>query len=100
MDLEADERSNYELNLMDAMAVFLELLTGVDINVKFDSIAGFQLTQELSIFDLLHVGLYHGWLVDPSEPAFPVVSPCSYNQLVEMAISDAMSDDTNKVQNG
>ena len=35
-ELEADERSNYEQNLMDAMAVFPKLLTGLDINVKFD----------------------------------------------------------------
>ena len=64
------------------------------------SVAGFEFTQELSIFDLLHVGLYHGWLADPSDPAYPAVAHCSYNQLVEMAISDATSDDTNKVQNG
>ena len=42
-----------------------QLQTGLDVNVKFDSVRGFELTSEIVIFDLLNVPLYHGWLPDP-----------------------------------
>lgn len=93
------EQSNYEQNMQDAIAVFPRLLTGLDINVKFNSVIGFEFTQELSIFDLLGIHLYHGWLADPSdEITYPVVIPHSYNQLVEHAINNATSTDTRLAQ--
>jgi hypothetical protein len=36
-----------------------------DINVYFNSIYGFEPTKELALFDLFHVDLVHGWVVDP-----------------------------------
>ena len=35
------------------------------MNVRFDSVKGFEFTSEIVIFDLLNVPLYHGWLPDP-----------------------------------
>ena len=65
------------------------------------SVSGIEFTQELAIFDLLDVDLYHGWLSDPSDNmTHPVVSECTYNQLVEMAINDITSDDSVKVNAG
>jgi hypothetical protein len=62
------------------------------------SVSGFEFTQELAIFDLLDVPLYHGWLSEPSDAVtHPVVSECTYNQLVEMAINDITSEDSVKV---
>lgn len=65
------------------------------------SVDGFEFTQELSIFDLLGVHLYHGWLADPSDvSAHPVVSRFSYNQLVEFAISNLSASDSLKQREG
>ncbi|CAG2210110.1 MINDY1_2 [Mytilus edulis] len=56
---------NYEQNMQDAMAVIHKLQTGLDVNVRFNSVSEFEYTPECIIFDLLGISLYHGWLVDP-----------------------------------
>lgn len=40
-------------------------IAGVDVNVKFHAIRGFEFTDEVAVFDLLDMSLVHGWLVDP-----------------------------------
>ena len=54
----------------------------------------FEYTPECIIFDLLAIGLYHGWLVDPQlEDLVVVIGSKSYNQVVEFIISGRSSDD-------
>ncbi len=63
--------------------------------------SGFEFTSESGIFDLLSIGLYHGWLADPQDqPTWDVVSGCSYNQLVEKVITDCQSADPQKAHQG
>ena len=65
------------------------------------SVSGFEFTSESGLFDLLDIGLYHGWLADPQDtPTWEAVSGCSYNQLVEKVINDRQSTDTHKLQEG
>ncbi|XP_013793536.1 ubiquitin carboxyl-terminal hydrolase MINDY-2-like, partial [Limulus polyphemus] len=53
----------------------------------------FEYTPELIVFDLLHIPLYHGWLVDPQSPEVQAaIGNCSYNQLVENIINNKASD--------
>lgn len=47
------------------MTVLPKLATGLDVNVRFTGVSDFEYTPECSIFDLLGIPLYHGWLVDP-----------------------------------
>lgn len=63
--------------------------------------SGFEFTSESGLFDLLSIGLYHGWLADPQDvPTWNAVSGCSYNQLVEKVITDRQSSDSGKVHEG
>lgn len=65
------------------------------------SVTGFEFTPELSIFDLLGVGLYHGWLADPGDTeSYSVAIQYSYNQLVAMVIENSTSQDPEKVRKG
>lgn len=65
------------------------------------SVSGFEFTPELAIFDLLGVGLYHGWLVDPGDAlVHSAVAHCSYNQLVGKVIESSASSDPEKVNEG
>lgn len=52
-------------NVDDAMTVLPKLATGLDVNVRFTGVSDFEYTPECSVFDLLGIPLYHGWLVDP-----------------------------------
>ncbi|KAM7054233.1 ubiquitin carboxyl-terminal hydrolase MINDY-1 [Molossus nigricans] len=92
---------NFQQNVDDAMSVLPKLATGLDVNVRFTGISDFEYTPECSIFDLLGIPLYHGWLVDPQSPeAVSAVGKLSYNQLVEKIITCKHSSDTNLVTEG
>ena len=64
-------------------------------------VSDFEYTSECIIFDLLEIGLYHGWLVDPQdEESVNAVGKCSYNQLVEKIIQYKQSDNDDMVREG
>lgn len=92
---------NFQQNVDDAMTVLPKLATGLDVNVRFTGVSDFEYTPECSIFDLLGIPLYHGWLVDPQSPeAVRAVGKLSYNQLVEKIITCKHASDTNLVTEG
>ncbi|XP_004456083.2 ubiquitin carboxyl-terminal hydrolase MINDY-1 isoform X1 [Dasypus novemcinctus] len=92
---------NFQQNVDDAMTVLPKLATGLDVNVRFTGVSDFEYTPECSVFDLLGIPLYHGWLVDPQSPeAVNAVGKLSYNQLVEKIITCKHSSDTNLVTEG
>lgn len=79
---------NYEQNMHDAIAIMNKLQTGLDVNVKFTGVTDFEFTPECIVFDLLSIGLYHGWLIDPQNTEIAsTVGGLSYNQLVEKIIA-------------
>lgn len=55
----------YRHNLDTALSILPNLKSGLDVNVKFDNIHGFEPTAELAMFDLFDVDLVHGWVADP-----------------------------------
>lgn len=96
------------------MSILPRLPTGLDVNVRFTgfvfgfglclfvcanvfvahSISDFEYTPECIIFDLLHIPLYHGWLLDPAHSEVSrVVNNLSYNQLVDRIITSKGSPD-------
>ncbi|XP_070565211.1 ubiquitin carboxyl-terminal hydrolase MINDY-2-like [Ptychodera flava] len=92
---------NYEQNMHDAMAVFHKLQTGLDVNVKFTGVSEFEYTPELIVFDLLNIGLFHGWLVDPqNRETVNAIDNCSYNQLVEKIIASKSAKEDATIQAG
>lgn len=92
---------NFQQNVDDAMTVLPKLATGLDVNVRFTGVSDFEYTPECSVFDLLGIPLYHGWLVDPqSSEAMNAVGKLSYNQLVEKIITCKHSSDPNLVTEG
>lgn len=51
-------------------------------------VSDFEFTPECIVFDLLSIGLYHGWLVDPQNTEIAsAIGSLSYNQLVEKIIA-------------
>jgi hypothetical protein len=77
-----------EKNIEDSLASFDRLQYGLDVNVKFSDTKSFEYTRELDIFDLFHIGLYHGWLIDPQEnELYENFSKKSYNQLIEISLN-------------
>ncbi|XP_026661848.1 uncharacterized protein LOC103710635 isoform X2 [Phoenix dactylifera] len=75
--------SNQQQNIADAIDLLPRLATGIDVNVHFRKINDFEFTRECAIFDLLDIGLYHGWIVDPQDTdTAAAIGSKSYNTLV------------------
>ncbi|KAI7841603.1 hypothetical protein COHA_004773 [Chlorella ohadii] len=86
--LSEEQRASLAHNLSDAIALLPKLTTGIDVNVRFHDIAGFEYTPETSVFDLLDIPLVHGWLVDPQDaPTAAAVGHKSYNELVVQLVN-------------
>ena len=66
----------------------MQLLTGLDINVKFGSVSAFEFNDAISLLDILNIRLYHLWVIDQTELCFSKVHHLSYNQLVEKLFND------------
>ncbi|CAJ0767075.1 6886_t:CDS:2, partial [Entrophospora sp. SA101] len=80
---------DYHHTLNTALSIIPSLQTGLDVNVRFNTIHGFEPTAELSVFDVFDVDLVHGWVIDPQEIDFwdVVVVKCgSYNKAVECVV--------------
>jgi len=62
-----------------------KLCRGLDVNVHFEDVDCFEFTEELSVFDLFDIDLYHGWICPKSDPCYDAVVTRgkSYNQVVE-----------------
>lgn len=59
----------------------------MDVNPKFTAgPTGVEYTMELNAFDLLRIGLVHGWLLEPDAQEFEWVGENTYNQLVNLVI--------------
>ena len=92
------EEHHTEQYILDSLDRFVQIQTGIDVNVKFDSVEGFEYTPELSLFDLAQVSLVHGWVIDPQDTVlFELVADLSYNQLVEKTMDKSCSTDTKEV---
>ncbi|KAI8371830.1 hypothetical protein BD560DRAFT_489473 [Blakeslea trispora] len=101
----------YRHNLDAAFSILPHLQRGLDVNVQFDRIRGFEPTAELAMFDLFHADLVHGWVADPQDretyQALMHVG-MSYNQAVEAVVrtnessgkSHVMKDEEQKLHEG
>ncbi|PRW58319.1 FAM63A-like isoform X2 [Chlorella sorokiniana] len=86
--LSEEQRASLAHNLSDAIALLPKLTTGIDVNVRFHDIAGFEYTPETAVFDLLDMPLVHGWLVDPQDaPTAAAVGHKTYNELVVQLVN-------------
>lgn len=75
--------NNQQQNIADAIDLLPRLATGIDVNVLFKKINDFEFTPECAIFDLLDIGLYHGWIVDPQDAdTAEAIGSKSYNTIV------------------
>jgi len=80
--------ANVRESLSSCLEVLPRLNVGLDVNCKFGGVSDFEYTQELSVFDLLDICLYHGWLVSQQEEkAWTTFAHLSYNQVVERLIA-------------
>jgi hypothetical protein len=87
LQFQSANEGNVAKIMEDAVTLLPALQVGLDVNVKFDNIYGFEYTNELEIFDLLDMKLVHGWLADPDDrQTYPFVANMSYNRAVEVSL--------------
>ncbi|KAG0373492.1 hypothetical protein BGX24_011624 [Mortierella sp. AD032] len=87
------EKVNSRLEIESALRLLPHLEHGLDVNVFFKSIRGFEPTAELGLFHTFGVELVHGWVVSPviDTPMYELVDGpvgiTSYNKAVECIVS-------------
>lgn len=87
------EKVKSRLEIESALRLLPHLEHGLDVNVYFKSIRGFEPTAELGLFHTFGVELVHGWVVSPviDAPMYTLVDGpagiTSYNKAVECIVS-------------
>jgi len=77
----------FEKNIGDAIAMLPSLQYGLDVNIRFTNVKGFEYTPALTIFDLLDIDLVHGWIVDKNDiETYNVIKDLTYNHLMERLV--------------
>jgi hypothetical protein len=80
-------QSASENHIQEVMQIFPSLQFGMDVNPKFTAgPTGVEYTLGLNAFDLLHIELVHGWLIQPESPEYSLIVDRTYNQLVNLVI--------------
>jgi len=80
--------ANVRESLESALEILPHLNVGLDINCNFGGCQEFEYTRELAVFDLLDIGLFHGWVVSSQDKeAFQIFGHLTYNQVVELLIA-------------
>ncbi|CAN0036063.1 unnamed protein product [Scytosiphon promiscuus] len=75
---------NQQTQLDSVIKLLPRLQYGLDVNVRFNNVRGFEFTEEMAAFDMSGITLLHGWLLDPEDThTAEVLKEMSYNQLVE-----------------
>ncbi|BDA48380.1 probable ubiquitin carboxyl-terminal hydrolase MINDY-2 [Coccomyxa sp. Obi] len=84
----AEMQANLQKNIGDAVEMLPKLTTGLDVNILYHDIKGFEYTDVVAIFDLLDIQLVHGWLVDPQDKeTVACIGNKSYNALIEHLVA-------------
>ena len=86
------EQTDHHIN--EVMKIFPNLQFGMDVNPKFtNGPTGVEYTMELNAFDLLHIELVHGWLLEPDAQEYEYIKNQTYNQCINLVIqgNDASS---------
>mmetsp|Transcript_92229 Transcript_92229/g.238052 ORF Transcript_92229/g.238052 Transcript_92229/m.238052 type:complete len:408 (-) Transcript_92229:62-1285(-) len=87
-DSTSSRAANLRENLSSCLEILPKLNVGLDVNCKFGGPTDFEYTREMDVFDLLGIGLFHGWVVsNQDEKAYKMFGHLSYNQVVELLIA-------------
>lgn len=74
-------------HVQEVLTIFPSLQFGMDVNPKFTAgPTGVEYTMHLNAFDLLHIELVHGWLLEPDAQEYDLIGNQTYNQLINMVI--------------
>jgi ubiquitin carboxyl-terminal hydrolase MINDY-1/2 len=89
--LDSSER-NYDnaevMNVVnDALRILPSLARGLDLNIKFDDVGGFEYTEELTVFDALGINVYHSWIIDDQDVMRQFLYNMSYNNLLYKVVN-------------
>lgn len=99
----ASMRANQQHTIDELIKLLPSLQQGLDVNVRFTHPNDFEYNSGIALFEMLDMGLFHGWIIDPQdEETMLVVGSLSYNQVVEKVIAGggmaATDESTGKIK--
>ena len=81
-------QANAQRSVDDVIKILPDFVVGLDVNVKFNKVDGFEFTRQLTTFDLTGLRLLHGWLYDPQDRrSKDAVGTMTYNELITRVIT-------------
>lgn len=85
---DSSRAANLRESLNSCLEVLPKLNVGLDVNCRFGGVADFEYTQETTVFDMLDIALFHGWIIAKEDTqSHEVLGNLSYNQVVERLIA-------------
>mmetsp|Transcript_21590 Transcript_21590/g.41190 ORF Transcript_21590/g.41190 Transcript_21590/m.41190 type:complete len:443 (-) Transcript_21590:63-1391(-) len=86
--LEDCETEDVKYSVAEALNSLPGLQGGLNVNVRFNDVQGFEFLADSVVFDLLDIRLLHGWVVDPSdEETARILGRSSYNTIAERLVA-------------
>uniref|UniRef100_A0A8R1U8T1 MINDY deubiquitinase domain-containing protein n=1 Tax=Pristionchus pacificus TaxID=54126 RepID=A0A8R1U8T1_PRIPA len=88
--IEKDTRGDNETldaNVESALETLRNSPHGLDVNVRFGKVDDFEFTAVHSIFDILDLNLFHGWIAD--EGTLSVIGNRAYNEVTASITEDS-----------
>ncbi|CAE7482553.1 mindy1 [Symbiodinium natans] len=85
---DSSRAANLRESLNSCLEVLPKLNVGLDVNCRFGGVVDFEYTQETTVFDMLDIALFHGWIIAEEDTrSHQVLGHLSYNQVVEKLIA-------------
>eukprot|EP00854_Cymbomonas_tetramitiformis_P023994 gene23994-29112_t len=81
----SDENLKYSVS--EAIDALPRMQYGLNVNIRFNDVEGFEYMSDSTVFDVLGIRLLHGWLLDANdEETLRVIGNSAYNQLAERLV--------------
>ncbi|KAK3287192.1 hypothetical protein CYMTET_5286 [Cymbomonas tetramitiformis] len=78
---------NLKYSVSEAIDALPRMQYGLNVNIRFNDVEGFEYMSDSTVFDVLGIRLLHGWLLDANdEETLRVIGNSAYNQLAERLV--------------
>lgn len=80
--------SEFSEQLNNTLTKLPLLQRGLDLNINFTDVFGFESAPEVSVFEMLQVRIVHGWIPEPSDASLAIIERLkTYNNVTDAVVA-------------